>query len=91
MGKLEKEMRGPTFLAGIQGDNSPGELKDHVAWQFHGTFWAKIFGTPAVSCSYKAASGFICPLEMDILFIYKPPIFVKFEDVQSVNFARYVA
>ena len=44
--------------------------------------------TPAVSCSYKAASGFIYPLERGIMFVYKPPIFVKFEDVQSVNFAR---
>merc|ERR1719499_2677134 len=45
-------------------------------------------GTPAVSCSYKAASGFIYPLERGIMFVYKPPIFVKFEDVNVVNFAR---
>jgi len=45
-------------------------------------------GTPAVSCSYKAASGFIYPLERGIMFVYKPPIFIKFDDVSSVNFAR---
>ena len=62
--------------------------------------------TPAVSCSYKvvenflplfvnfpfaqAASGFIYPLERGMIFIYKPPIFVKYEDIQSINFARYL-
>merc|ERR1719318_120872 len=45
-------------------------------------------GTPAISCSYKAASGFIYPLERGFMFVYKPPIFVKFDDVQAVNFAR---
>merc|ERR1719499_683964 len=45
-------------------------------------------GTPAVSCSYKAASGMIYPLERGFMFVYKPPIFVKFEDVNVVNFAR---
>ena len=37
----------------------------------------------------QAASGFIYPLERGLIFIYKPPIFVKYEDVQSINFARY--
>ena len=31
-------------------------------------------GTPAVSCSLKAASGFIYLLERGIMFVYKPPI-----------------
>ena len=51
-------------------------------------------GTPAVTCSYKPTFGFIYPLERGIMFDYKPPIFVKIEvqiEVQSVNFARYVA
>ena len=38
----------------------------------------------------QAASGFIYPLERGLIFIYKPPIFVKYEDVQSINFARYI-
>merc|ERR1712079_638476 len=45
-------------------------------------------GTPAVSCSYKAASGMIYPLERGFIFVYKPPIFIKFEEVKVVNFAR---
>ena len=32
------------------------------------------FGTPAVPCSFKVASGFIYPLERGIIFVYKPPI-----------------
>ena len=29
-------------------------------------------------------------MERGMIFIYKPPIFVKYEDVQSINFARYL-
>ena len=83
-GKLEKEMRGPTFQLVSKVMKALVNRKITVPGNFMGHS-----GTPAVSCSYKAASGFIYPLERGIMFVYKPPIFVKFEDVQSVNFARY--
>jgi len=82
-GKLEKEMKGPTFeimsklmkvLCGRKV-TVPGAFKGHS-------------GTPAVSCSFKAASGFVYPLERGFIFVYKPPIFIKYEDVKHVNFAR---
>jgi len=82
-GKLEKEMRGPTFQLVSKVMKALVNRKITVPGNFMGHS-----GTPAVSCSYKAASGFIYPLERGIMFVYKPPIFVKFEDVQSVNFAR---
>merc|ERR1712038_1253480 len=82
-GKLEKEMRGPTFSLVSKVMKALVNRKITVPGNFMGHS-----GTPAVSCSYKAASGFIYPLERGIMFVYKPPIFVKFEDVQSVNFAR---
>ena len=44
--------------------------------------------TPAISCSYKAASGFVYPLERGFIFVYKPPIYIKYEEVKNVNFAR---
>jgi len=82
-GKLDKEMKGPTFeimsklMKVTCGRNVtvPGAFKGHS-------------GTPAVSCSFKAASGFVYPLERGFIFVYKPPIFIKYEDVKHVNFAR---
>merc|ERR1740123_2045958 len=82
-GKLEKDMKGPTFELVSKVMKALVNRKITVPGNFMGHS-----GTPAVSCSYKAASGFIYPLERGIMFVYKPPIFVKFEDVQSVNFAR---
>ena len=45
-------------------------------------------GTQAVSCSYKAASGFLYPLERGFIFVHKPPLHIRFEEVAFVNFAR---
>jgi len=82
-GKLDKEMKGQTFEVVSKLMKAMVNRKITVPGSFMGHS-----GTPAVSCSYKAASGFIYPLERGIMFVYKPPIFVKFDDVQSVNFAR---
>ena len=34
-------------------------------------------GTPAVTCSHKAASGFLYPLDKGMIYIYKPPIYLR--------------
>lgn len=82
-GKLEKEMKGPTFEVVSKLMKAMVNRKITVPGAFMGHS-----GTPAISCSYKAASGFIYPLERGFMFVYKPPIFVKFDDVQAVHFAR---
>lgn len=82
-GKLEKEMKGPTFEIVSKLMKAMVNRKITVPGAFMGHS-----GTPAISCSYKAASGFLYPLERGFMFVYKPPIFVKFDDVQAVNFAR---
>lgn len=82
-GKLEKEMKGPTFEVVSKLMKAMVNRKITVPGAFMGHS-----GTPAISCSYKAASGFIYPLERGFMFVYKPPIFIKFEDVQAVHFAR---
>lgn len=82
-GKLEKEMKGPTFELVSKLMKALVNRKITVPGSFMGHS-----GTPAVSCSYKAASGFVYPLERGFMFVYKPPIFIRFEDVQGVNFAR---
>lgn len=45
-------------------------------------------GTSAIGCSYKAAAGYIYPLERGFIFIHKPPIHIRFEEISNVNFAR---
>ena len=76
-------MKGPTFEVVSKLMKAMVNRKITVPGAFMGHS-----GTPAISCSYKAASGFIYPLERGFMFVYKPPIFVKFDDVLAVNFAR---
>ncbi|GAB0088101.1 FACT complex subunit SSRP1 [Sergentomyia squamirostris] len=45
-------------------------------------------GTPAISCSFKAAAGYLYPLERGFIYVHKPPIHIRFEEISSVNFAR---
>ncbi|CAJ0598439.1 unnamed protein product [Cylicocyclus nassatus] len=45
-------------------------------------------GTPAVMCAHRQASGFLYPLEKGFLYIHKPPMYIRFEEVASVHFAR---
>jgi len=81
--KLEKEMKGPTFELVSRMMKVLSGRKITVPGQFVGHT-----GTPAISCSFKAASGFVYPLERGFIFVYKPPIFIKYDDVKHVNFAR---
>lgn len=43
---------------------------------------------PAISCSYKAAAGSLYPLERGFIFMHKPPIHIRFDEITVVNFAR---
>lgn len=45
-------------------------------------------GTAAVSCSFKAAAGYLYPLERGFIYVHKPPVHVRFEEISCVNFAR---
>ncbi|XP_054258015.1 FACT complex subunit Ssrp1 [Macrosteles quadrilineatus] len=81
--KLSKELSGPTWevlgkvMRAIVNRKitTPGGFIGHT-------------GTPAIGCSYKAAAGFLYPLERGFIFIHKPPIHIRFEEISSVNFAR---
>ena len=45
-------------------------------------------GTPALSCSYKTASGYMYPLERGFIFLYKPPVYIRYDEVMVVDFQR---
>lgn len=42
----------------------------------------------AISCSYKNNNGLLYPLEKGFMYVHKPAIHVRFEEISSVNFAR---
>ncbi|KAB0794819.1 hypothetical protein PPYR_11658 [Photinus pyralis] len=81
--KLEKELEGPTYevLGKVMKNilnrklTGPGNFIGHS-------------GTPAVGCSFKAAAGYLYPLERGFIYVHKPPLHIRFEEIASVNFAR---
>ncbi|KAM9375598.1 FACT complex subunit SSRP1a isoform 1-T2 [Pholidichthys leucotaenia] len=53
----------------------PGNFKGHS-------------GTHCITCSYKASSGLLYPLERGFIYVHKPPVHLRFEEISCVNFAR---
>ena len=45
-------------------------------------------GTPAITCSHRAASGFLYPLEKGVIYIYKPPIYIRYDELSKMEFER---
>lgn len=81
--KLPKELSGPTFevLGKVMKVAINRKLTGPGAFIGHSS-------TPAVGCSFKAAAGFLYPLERGFIYVHKPPIHIRFEEIASVNFAR---
>jgi len=42
-----------------------------------------------VKCALRANEGHLYPLEKQFVFIHKPPVLIRFEEVDSVEFQRY--
>ena len=42
----------------------------------------------AIACSNRATSGYLYPLDKGFIFVHKPAVYIKFEAIVSVNFAR---
>jgi len=82
-GKLTKEHSGPVYevLGKIMKVIINRKLTGPANFIGHS-------GTPAVGCSYKAAAGYLYPLERGFIYVHKPPIHIRFEEIASVNFAR---
>uniref|UniRef100_T1HQR0 FACT complex subunit SSRP1 n=1 Tax=Rhodnius prolixus TaxID=13249 RepID=T1HQR0_RHOPR len=82
-GKLSKELSGPTHEVISKIMKVLVNRKITVPSGFIGHS-----GTPAVGCSYKAAAGYMYPLERGFIYIHKPPLHIRFDEISSVNFAR---
>ncbi|XP_025423207.1 FACT complex subunit Ssrp1 [Sipha flava] len=82
-GKLTKELSGPTYevLAQVMKAIVNRKITTPASFKGHS-------GTSAIGCSYKAAAGYIYPLERGFIYIHKPPLHIRFEEISSVNFAR---
>nr|CDS16523.1 fact complex subunit ssrp1 [Echinococcus granulosus] len=52
-----------------------------------GSFRAKGGGS-AVACSYKTYVGLLYPLERGFIFVPRPPVSIRFDEIVSVNFSR---
>lgn len=81
--RLQKEMKGQAYeviskmvrALVNRKITTPGSFKGHS-------------GTPAIACSYKAAAGYLYPLDHGFIYVHKPPIYVRFDEIFGVNFAR---
>jgi len=82
-GKLEKEMSGLEYEVVSRIMKSFVNRKITVPGTFVGSQ-----GTQCVSCSYKAGTGFLYPLERGFIFAHKPPMHIRFDEISAVNFAR---
>ena len=82
-GKLQKEMSGPEFELVSRVFKAVTTRKITVP----GTFKSNS-GAQAIGCSYKAATGFLYPLERGFIFVHKPPMHIRFDEISNVNFAR---
>jgi structure-specific recognition protein 1 len=51
------------------------------------TFKSKEGGS-AIKCSFKANEGYLFPLERSFFFVHKPPTYIRFDEIGSVDFLR---
>lgn len=82
-GKLQKEMAGPTYEIFSKVMKSVAGQKIYLP----GTFQSS-GGNQGVACSYKANNGYLYPLEKGFMFVVKPPVHIRFDEVSAVNFSR---
>jgi structure-specific recognition protein 1 len=85
-GKLQKEMAGPVFQVVSRVMKAVVGQKITVPGHFKGSNEEHC----AVGCSHKTYPGFLYPLERCFVFVYKPPVYIRYDEVISVNFARSV-
>lgn len=81
--KLSKELSGPVYE--VLGKIMKVIINRKLTGP--GTFLGHS-GTPAVGCSFKAAAGYLYPLERGFIYVHKPPMHIRFEEISNVNFAR---
>uniref|UniRef100_A0A8C1GM75 FACT complex subunit SSRP1 n=1 Tax=Cyprinus carpio TaxID=7962 RepID=A0A8C1GM75_CYPCA len=82
-GKLSKNMSGPLFEIVSRVMKALVNRKITVPGNFQGHS-----GSQCITCAYKASSGLLYPLERGFIYVHKPPVHLRFEEISCVNFAR---
>ncbi|XP_075698319.1 FACT complex subunit SSRP1 [Rhinoderma darwinii] len=82
-GKLKKNMSGCLYEMVSRVMKALVNRKITVPGNFQGHS-----GAQCITCSYKASSGLLYPLERGFIYVHKPPVHVRFDEVNCVNFAR---
>ncbi|XP_056626171.1 FACT complex subunit SSRP1a [Triplophysa dalaica] len=82
-GKLSKNMNGPLYEIVSRVMKALVNRKITVPGNFQGHS-----GSQCITCAYKASSGLLYPLERGFIYVHKPPVHLRFEEISCVNFAR---
>lgn len=82
-GKLSKNMNGPLYETVSRVMKALVNRKITVPGNFQGHS-----GSQCITCAYKASSGLLYPLERGFIYVHKPPVHLRFEEISCVNFAR---
>ncbi|XP_063814622.1 FACT complex subunit SSRP1 isoform X1 [Pseudophryne corroboree] len=82
-GKLKKDMSGCLYEMVSRVMKALVNRKITVPGNFQGHS-----GAQCITCSYKASSGLLYPLERGFIYVHKPPVHIRFDEVNCVNFAR---
>ncbi|XP_076817468.1 FACT complex subunit SSRP1-like [Clavelina lepadiformis] len=82
-GKLQKTMSGPMYEVVSRVVKHLVQRKITVPGSYKG-----VGGVQSITCTYKASSGFLYPLERGFMYVHKPPVHIRFDEIATVNFAR---
>uniref|UniRef100_A0A8C4WUS9 FACT complex subunit SSRP1 n=1 Tax=Eptatretus burgeri TaxID=7764 RepID=A0A8C4WUS9_EPTBU len=82
-GRLSQEMSGPIYELVSRVMKALVNRKITVPGSFTGHSSAS-----CITCSYRAGSGLLYPLERGFVYVHKPPVHVRFDEIAFVNFAR---
>jgi structure-specific recognition protein 1 len=81
--KLDKQIKGPYHEVVSRICRTVLDKKITVPGNF-----TTVAGSKCYSCSFKASSGFLYPLERGFVFVTKPPLHILFSDISFVKFDR---
>ncbi|GMI02367.1 hypothetical protein TrLO_g14125 [Triparma laevis f. longispina] len=84
--------------SGMKDEKLSGKFSNIMAKAFKLITGKKVFVTgkfrgyrdyEAIPCSLKANDGLLYPLEKQFIWLHRPPVLVRFEEISSVEFQRY--
>merc|ERR1711935_1003343 len=81
--KLQRKMSGATYEVVSRLMKAVTSRKITVPGSFKSEQ-----GSSCISCNYKAQIGVLFPLERGFMYLHKPPIYIRFDEIDNVNFAR---